>query len=179
MQTRKPIFDELDHRLSILPRWSILHTIQKQNVAMHVHNVVRITWRISVAWFKLPQDELLTAIMWAHHHDDNESISGDIQAPAKMYFAKDTFEGEHEHLFDVRPPEHIEKIVKLADRMEWIYFLKMELALGNSFVRVQYLENMQKLLKLAATSFGPEIQSKVVGWIDSIDDKSRNYNVRW
>jgi hypothetical protein len=179
MNPRRPIFDELDHRLSFIQRWSIVPTIQKQNVAMHVHNVVRITWRISVSWLGLTHDELLTAIMWAHHHDDDESISGDIQAPAKMYFDKDSFEADHESHFDIRPPEKIEHIVKLADRMEWIYFLKMEMAMGNQFIENQLLQNKQKLLIMAKDRFNPDIRNKVEDWIVNIDMKSQNFNKRW
>lgn len=179
MQSRKPIFDELDFRLNHLPRWSILPTIKEQTVAVHVHNVVRITSRIARLWFKLSDEELLVAILWAHHHDDDESIAGDIQAPAKTYFDKQAFEEDHESHFFPRPPEKIERIVKLADRMEWIYYLTMEVAMGNKFVSEQLRRNTQKLLALATEYFGDEIMWKVNDWVMNIDPTSRNFNRRW
>jgi len=129
------IFTDFDKRLGIIPRWTIVHTIQKQSVAEHCFNVERIASRIAVQWFDITDKAELFAIsQWALHHDDLEAVTGDIQSPVKPLFD----EGEAERLYPEVPIQHpaqwIKEIVKLADIMEWIVFALYEQSLGNQFI---------------------------------------------
>lgn len=166
-----PIFDELDHRLSVVKRWGILHTLQNQSVAEHVHNVVRITLRIGVGWFKLSGEELFTALLWAHHHDDPESLTGDMPTMSKPWFDEGAFIDAHKDLLDytVLPPQHIVDIVKLADKMEGYYFLAMENALGNQFSYPHFQAEFHIIETFAGKIWGPgNIQRRVVEWMKEV-----------
>lgn len=168
----KPVFSDLDHRLSVVKRWGILHTIQNQSVAEHVHNVVRITMRIGYNWFHLDRDQMLTAIIWAHHHDDAESLTGDLPTMVKPWFDEDEFEMAHEDLLTVTtlPPDDIENIVKLADKMEGLYFLYMERALGNLYADYHVDAELPIIQKFIVRVWGKDspILKKFGAWETSI-----------
>lgn len=106
-------------RLSWVPRWAVVPTIHKQNVAEHSFHVsVLALWLVSMharggeGNFKL--DVLLTAMQ----HDADEARSGDAPSPYK-----DT-------PFDTE--DQIEIVVKCADKLEALLFIEEEKMLGNT-----------------------------------------------
>lgn len=164
-------FTELDHRLSVVKRWCILHTLQEQSVAEHVHNVVRIVYRIAGPWFDLNHQELLTAVTYAHFHDDEESLVGDPPAMIKPYFDSAAFRADHADLLtvDTDPPARIRNIVKLADKMEGMQFLAMELALGNQYVREHYKAEFGIIGQMVKERFDQPVYLKVMDWLSELD----------
>lgn len=165
-------FDELDHRLSVVKRWGILHTIQTQSVAEHVHNVVRITARIGASWFDLDTEELLTAILWAHHHDDEEALTGDLPTMVKPYFEEANFAEDHSDLLQTTmlPPRRITDIVKLADLLEGFHFIATERKLGNHFVDAHFSNYHDEIYQFIVKSTLPnEVwKGRVVGMMAHI-----------
>jgi len=154
------IFGELDMRLSVVPRWVVVPTLQNQSVAEHCFNVERIARRIAEHWFNIRDTERLDRIsQLALHHDDDEAITGDIPSPAKHILSEEWLDNRARLWYNA--PSPLQGIVKLADLMEMYRFLVMEVLMGNRYVD-DYLAGI--LNKMADAYPEPEIHTKVLDW---------------
>ena len=173
------IFHELSQRLSVVPRWTIVRTIQKQSVAEHCFNVARIAEEVAVRWFNInPQSEIMRDILtYALHHDDDEAITGDIPSPAKYRLREEYLDASHSPWYHVS--EDARRIVKLADLMEAYWFLMMERRLGNQYCEVHRLNIHKQICQYTLMNFdeGSGLQDKFKEWSAELNRSvSRVYN---
>lgn len=113
-------------RLSTVPRWGVIPTIQSQNVAEHSFHVASIAgWLCQFTAYCDSLDKRGLVIQRAMVHDSREAVSGDIPSPYKKFV--DDPEDVHEE-------GQLQVIIKLADLLESIAFLKEETAMGNGRV---------------------------------------------
>lgn len=129
---------------SIVHRWSIVRTLERDNVANHTFYVTIYARGVAklIEW-KGDYEKLM---MKALTHDLDETITGDIVSPVKAQIVDETKAGVYVgHLLRERLPgfadliaesdPEIDAIVKVADRMDALFFLINETKLGNSIVR--------------------------------------------
>lgn len=164
------IFTDFDKRLSIIQRWSIIHTIQKQSVAEHCFNVERIAVRIAHKWCNIyDTGDLFEVSQWALHHDDLEAVTGDVQSPVKPLFDEATAERLYPEVPIHHPQQWVKDIVKLADIMELVMFSLYEQSLGNKFIDDfvdHHCRNVQEFARGDRFSLHwRDIDNKVADWV--------------
>lgn len=126
-------------RLSVVPRWVIAPTIQRQNVAEHSYHVAQTArWLMQFhaskeaderAWKALTADVVERAL----DHDVEEAATGDRPTPSKQ--------GK---VYHAGMPQ-VAIIVKIADILEALAFLHEEKQMGNSRLGVLFEERKQAL----------------------------------
>jgi 5'-deoxynucleotidase YfbR-like HD superfamily hydrolase len=132
------LLGNFEERLSVVPRWTIVRTIQKQSVAEHSFRVALIAGRLvrhffSPAFYNEARNRVFH---YALLHDQAEAFTGDIPTPAGRRINKKDLEDQFvSHYVDwVEPSETIEQVVKVADYVEALIFLTVEKSLGNNSV---------------------------------------------
>jgi hypothetical protein len=134
---RGKIFDEIDLRLSTVKRWTIVHTIRQQSVAEHSYNVAIIAEAIARHWFNVTDPARLYEVYrYALEHDREEGITGDVPTIVKDLF--NTAAASLRYVKEWPEPsadDQIYAIVKLADRIDALIFLRVEMGMGNQSVR--------------------------------------------
>lgn len=112
-------------------------TIRQQNVAEHSFHVAWIAaWLSTFSQSGLIQ---LDRLLWAALvHDDSESITGDTSAPFKKIVKEAYSEFERQHSLGVYGVEGLTDqercILKIADLLEALLFLKEERQMGNNMI---------------------------------------------
>lgn len=133
-----------EDRLSEVPRWTIVRTIQKQSVMDHSARVAIVAPRIATRYYNVEDaDILLNVCRAALLHDQDEAISGDISSPAKRMMDLGSFQVNASH-FAIEHPFTVEMTkeqydavvgsVKAADYYEALVFLAKEQSMGNNSI---------------------------------------------
>lgn len=168
--SKLPIFTELDLRLSRVKRWGVLFTIQQQSVAEHSYNVAIIALRIAQNWFDYDEESpivLYDVLELALRHDRPESISGDISSTVKDLFDDYGVKTRYADLLSKREvhPKAI-KIVALADRLEAVIFLRMEMSMGNHTVEDVLIECNRRMHDFIRNQYDKDEAQEIITLMD-------------
>ena len=149
--SKSPFPPEL-RTLAFVPRWSVVITTIKDNVATHSFYVAVYGYMIAetIGW-KGPRDYLMLDCLL---HDNDESITGDITGTFKdqildaevagdLLFDKtaERMEGLIDAYYDLQerhPPniiEQAEKIRLVADKLDAVLFLILNKRMGNTMMQ--------------------------------------------
>lgn len=131
--------DLLDSQIRILsnvPRWTIIRTIQNQNVAEHSYYVALYVNYIT-RWLGYDPLRRLKLIQAALMHDMDEMLTGDIPAPAKkrhLHIQQGALLEDLSGLTNIPLDMDEKNILKAADLFEACMFLSDETDLGNDTI---------------------------------------------
>lgn len=133
---------------SVIPRWSVVWTLTRDVVSNHSFFVTNYAYQIAqiIDWRGPLADLMLYCLL----HDVDETITGDLVAPAKKEIL-DTVKAKSyiDRKMVERLPwekmqlqsisegpfaDDIRKIAKVADRLDAVIFLVVEQRLGNSVI---------------------------------------------
>lgn len=133
------ILNEFEDRLSDVPRWVIVRTIQKQSVMDHSARVAIVAPRIATEYFGVAANDYETLYninRWALLHDRYEAFSGDIPTPGKKFWMGINHDNFYASKFQEHPrvSDTVRRVVKAADYFEALVFLAKEQSMGNSSV---------------------------------------------
>lgn len=143
------VFNELDFRLSVVKRWSVVSTLRQQSVAEHSFNVIIIAERVALNWFQITDPVRLYYITRrARYHDYYESVTGDAPTYMKRFIneaaAHLEIEANLTEDIDIGVEHELDRIiVKIADFLDALIFLRMEVSHGNRSV-VNHLRKMEE-----------------------------------
>lgn len=139
--TTKPMWDEIDFRLSVVNRWQVVPTIRKQSVAEHQHNVAKLAERLALEVFEWDRDDtrLHELVHRALTHDDLEAIIGDPPSYTKSWVNEENMASAfapmlREPLYGLDPSPDMRFIIKAADYIDAAVFLRVEISMGNRTV---------------------------------------------
>jgi 5'-deoxynucleotidase len=124
-------------RLSNVPRWAVIPTIRNQNVAEHSYHVCSLALWLAdrsapVARGSTTREQIMYAALY---HDESESMTGDIAAPAKKWMDKLQFVNLSKRLgIQEYENDEVKQIIKMADLLEAYLFLHEEISMGNQAV---------------------------------------------
>jgi 5'-deoxynucleotidase YfbR-like HD superfamily hydrolase len=124
----------MTRRLSFVPRWVVMPTIRKQNVAEHSFHVVCIADALIYSHVRRNNMSFrLQVLQSALYHDDDEAVTGDHPSPTK-----DAQRRDPSTLRD------FEIVVKVADKIEAALFCSEEQAMGNDTVGTVYEDTIRR-----------------------------------
>lgn len=115
-------------RLDAVPRWAVVPTIQKQNVAQHSYQVAQICrWLLDYHVWHDDTQKRLEVVEYALDHDLDEAATGDY--PSNVKARKNGLD------------DQVKVVVKVADQLEALSFLYMEQTLGHATRMLQPIHN--------------------------------------
>lgn len=139
-------------RAQYVKRWHIVATIREQSLAEHTFNVIVIARAIAKEC-DVDDREIIKA---AFLHDLDEIVTGDIPTATKVRARKNGWELNdlYKRVVDRELTDIEEKIVKLADIREAVWFLTDNVHTGHGTEVFKYVRHMwnEEMRKLAASN---------------------------
>lgn len=142
---------------SIVPRWSIVHTLKPDYVAGHSFYVAIYSAQIArlINWRGVMGELLWEALT---HDVFDELVTGDLVGPVKsniidpQKFSKFVARKVVEMMpglprYEFRPQsagEEIKRIIKAADQLDALFYVLGEQALGNQIIAARYQSSYDK-----------------------------------
>lgn len=141
--------------MGIVPRWSVIHTLNKEVVATHSYFVAVYSHLIAdmIEWEGNMGELLIQALT----HDLDEVFTGDIPGPVKDKILGEDYEGYIKgrssstfgwlvsREIDVPHSREIPLIIKAADRLDALLFQVVEKRCGNGHCAARIPEYLDKL----------------------------------
>ena len=155
---------EMEDRLSAVTRWGIIRTLQKQTVADHSYRVTLLAEKVARDWFGLnTPNDLYSVLRYALDHDKIEAVSGDFPSIIKDVVNEKELERRYADVIHITSPSDMAKnCVKIADRIEAIIFLRLEVALGNTTVQ-HVIDDVKESLRDYLSKMGrPDLWDRYV-----------------
>lgn len=155
---------EMEDRLSAVTRWGIIRVLQKQTVTDHSFRVTLIADKVAREWFKVTDPTKLYSVSYhALRHDRLEAVSGDFPGIIKDLVNEDGLSTRYADQFPAYKVTPLaKKVVKIADRIEALMFLRLELALGNSTVEYVIADVQESLNKYLHEIGRPDLWQRYI-----------------
>lgn len=153
--------------LSFVQRWGITPRLHPQSVAEHCY-FVTLYCSVICDMFKIVPHDRLRVLEYALRHDLQEIYTGDIPGPAKRAlrlnpdlsnsFMSDRLGGDYrevhrtartQHLYIAGGDSHVtpHDVVKVADLIDELFYLKIESLMGNRMVEKLPAESDRRLAR--------------------------------
>jgi 5'-deoxynucleotidase YfbR-like HD superfamily hydrolase len=132
------MFEYLKRTLAHVPRWQLAPRIRTQSVAEHSYFVALYTEEICVL-LAMSQSQTAECVRYALYHDIAEATTGDIPGPVKKAIVDPDKFAAYEKLAEQKAGlcdaddwgTEVKAIVKIADLIDEVFYLKSEEMLGN------------------------------------------------
>lgn len=135
------LFSQHLRMLAFVPRWQIAPRFRTQNVAEHNFFVALYTMQLLEYVPRWDSATQQCAIECALMHDIPEARTGDMPGPVKRAVVDPDKLAEFEHeqmqvmgLEKVEYPDHIVRLVKVADLIDELFHVVVEISMGNSLM---------------------------------------------
>lgn len=132
----------LARTLQIVPRWGIVPTIRRQTVDAHSFHVATVALALAARHRSVHEGNALLGplLIEALIHDASESISGDLPSPFKRLIGSDIINAALRRFKVSKVSDTVANILKCADCIEAMLFLREDMMLGNNVVGPVYTD---------------------------------------
>lgn len=181
--TGDPLFAKEYRMLAFVPRWGIAPRLTHQSVAEHSYYVALYADQLC-DFLDVPWQEKTYIVGWALRHDGLETWTGDPPGPAKRYFVDEAKMQAYSDAFAEQVPDYGEYrrlataravfVLKLADLIDEVMYLRFELSMGNSMVRDLYrlsLDGLRDRLDTLEEQQGEAIWTHVTHQLSRIESE--------
>lgn len=152
------MFKGRERMASVVTRWSTTPCIHRQSIAEHSFYVALYTDAIT---HLLKWDDRLRyhALHWALVHDMPETVTSDIPGPVKRIVTsakmlkqtEDSIFHDLGEMYFPEPTEIIKRVVKAANLIDEVFYLRTEILMGNKFLDQVSANSWERMAKALAS----------------------------